>query len=301
MSGAKEGGLDVIQNAHIALKRAKKLSRGSCVVYTQEMGAAIRERIRLLQGLRLAVEAERLFVVYQPQVELDGGKVVGMEALLRWRNDEGIYIPPDRFIPLAETSGLIIALGDWVLRVACYELLRLQGIGYPELRMSVNVSQLQFRSPDFVTKLESAIADTQVSAAMLELEITESVAMEDPEFMLGRFAEIKALGVSISIDDFGTGYSSLSRLRQLPVDRLKIDRAFVNELSSDILGGPIAAMVIELGRNLNLSVIAEGVETELQANTLRLMGCHLAQGYFYGRPMAPKELTQWLHDRRVAL
>jgi diguanylate cyclase len=300
LSGATESGLDVLKNAHIALKRAKKLSRGSCVVYTQEMGSAIRERIRLLQGLRSAVEAERLFVVYQPQVQLDGGKVVGMEALLRWRNDDGDYIPPDRFIPLAEASGLIIVLGDWVLRVACYELLRLQSMGYPELRMSVNVSQLQFRSPEFVTKLKSAIADTKVDATHLELEITESVAMEDPDFMLGRFAEIKAIGVSISIDDFGTGYSSLSHLRHLPIDRLKIDRAFVNELSSDILGGPIAAMVIELGRNLKLSVIAEGVETQRQADTLRLMGCDVGQGYFYGRPMTPTELTQWLLARGAA-
>jgi EAL domain-containing protein (putative c-di-GMP-specific phosphodiesterase class I) len=178
--------------------------------------------------------------------------------------------------------------------MACHELVRLQAMGMPWLRISVNVSQLQFRHPDFVEKLMRAIADTGVDAANLELEITESVAMEDPDFMLERFAVIKAIGVTIAIDDFGTGYSSLSHLRQLPIDRLKIDRAFVNELSSDILGGPIAAMVIELGRNLNMTVIAEGIETENQANILRKMGCHEGQGYFYAKPLAPPELREWL-------
>ena len=263
------------------------------------MGIEIRERVRLLQGLRSAVDTKRLFVVYQPQVLLSTGAVVGMEALLRWRNDDGRFVPPERFIPLAEASGLIIALGDWVLRIACYELVRMQAMGLPSLRMSVNVSQMQFRHPDFLERLVKAITDTGVEAANLELEITESVAMEDPEFMLERFVAIKRIGVTIAIDDFGTGYSSLSHLRQLPIDRLKIDRAFVNELSSDILGGPIAAMVIELGRNLNMTVIAEGVETENQAATLREMGCHEGQGYFYSQPLAPPELKEWLIAHRT--
>ena len=300
LTDTKEAGRDAIKDANIALKRAKKNRRGSYVTYTLDMGTEIRERVRLLQGLRSAVDTNRLFVVYQPQVHLHSGKVVGMEALLRWRNDDGSYVPPDRFIPLAEASGLIIALGDWVLRMACHELVRLQAMGMPWLRVSVNVSQLQFRHPDFVEKLTRAIADTGVEAANLELEITESVAMEDPDFMLERFAVIKAIGVTIAIDDFGTGYSSLSHLRQLPIDRLKIDRAFVNELSSDILGGPIAAMVIELGRNLNMTVIAEGIETENQADILRKMGCHEGQGYFYAKPLAPPELKEWLLAHRAS-
>ncbi|MBK9238424.1 MAG: GGDEF domain-containing response regulator [Rhodoferax sp.] len=299
LTDTNEAGRGAIKDANIALKRAKKNRRGSFVVYTKDMGIEIRERVRLLQGLRSAVDTNRLFVVYQPQVMLGSGQVVGIEALLRWRNDDGRFVPPERFIPLAEASGLIIALGDWVLRMACHELVRIHALGLPALRVSVNVSQLQFRNPDFVEKLVKAIADTGVDASCLELEITESVAMEDPDFMLERFAAIKTIGVTIAIDDFGTGYSSLSHLRQLPIDRLKIDRAFVNELSSDILGGPIAAMVIELGRNLNMMVIAEGVETEKQAAILREMGCHEGQGFFYSEPLAPPELKDWLLAHRA--
>lgn len=298
---SKGTGQDALKNAYIALKRAKKTCRGGYVRFTPDFGIEVQERGRLLQGLHAAVEGHRLFVVYQPQVRLLSGEVFGMEALLRWRTDDGQFVPPDQFIPLAEASGLIIVLGDWVLRVACHELLRLQAMGYPNMKMSVNVSQLQFRQPDFVDKLVLAMSDTQVKAGSLELEITESVAMEDPDLMLSRFVAIKQLGISIAIDDFGTGYSSLSRLRQLPIDRLKIDRAFVNELSSDLVGGAIAKMVIDLGRTLKMATIAEGIETEQQAKVLQEMGCHEGQGYLYARPMAPPELHAWLAAREKAL
>ena len=297
---SKGTGQDALKNAYIALKRAKKSCRGGYVRFTPDFGIEVQERGRLLQALHAAVENHRLFVVYQPQVRLLGDEVLGMEALLRWRTDEGRYIPPDQFIPLAEASGLIIALGDWVLREACQELLRLQALGYPEMRMSVNVSSLQFRQPDFVDQLSLVISDMAVEARLLELEITESVAMEDPDLMLSRFVAIKQLGFSIAIDDFGTGYSSLSRLRQLPIDRLKIDRAFVNELGSDLVGGAIARMVVDLGRILNMTIIAEGIETQQQAQVLQDMGCQEGQGYFYARPMAPPELHAWLAARNNA-
>lgn len=297
LADVKGSGQEAIKDANIALKRAKKSRRGSYVVYSVDMGIEIRERVRLLQSLRSAVETERLFVVYQPQINLDNGQVVGMEALLRWRNDDGSFVPPDRFIPLAEASGLIIAIGDWVLRMACHELIRLQAMGLPGLRMSVNVSQIQFRHPEFLAKLNTALVDTGINPKHLELEITESVAMEDPDFILETLALIKGMGISIAIDDFGTGYSSLSHLRQLPVDRLKIDRAFVNELNSAVLGGHIASMVIELGRNLKMTVIAEGIEDENQAKILREMGCHEGQGYLYAKPMPAPELKDWLRAR----
>ena len=293
-------GQDALKNAYIALKRAKKSCRGGYVRFTPDFGVEVQERGRLLQALHAAVEGHRLFVVYQPQVRLLGDEVFGMEALLRWRTDEGRYIPPDQFIPLAEASGLIIALGDWVLREACQELLRLQALGYPAMRMSVNVSSLQFRQPHFVDQLSLVISDMAVNANSLELEITESVAMEDPDLMLARFVAIKQLGFSIAIDDFGTGYSSLSRLRQLPIDRLKIDRAFVNELGSDLVGGAIARMVVDLGRILNMTIIAEGIETQQQAKVLQDMGCQEGQGYLYARPMAPPELHAWLAARANA-
>ncbi|OYU43793.1 MAG: hypothetical protein CFE44_16435 [Burkholderiales bacterium PBB4] len=291
---------DAIKDANIALKQAKKTRRGSFVMFSSEMGSEIRERVRLLQNLRQAVESERLFVVYQPQVNLHTGAVVGMEALIRWRNEDGSFVPPDRFIPLAEASGMIVAIGDWVLRSACHELVRLQAMGAADLRMSVNVSQIQFRHPEFLEKLNAALLDTRINPKCLELEITESVAMDDPQFMLESLHMVRELGISIAIDDFGTGYSSLSHLRQLPIDRLKIDRAFVTELSRDVSGGHIASMVIELGRNLKLTVIAEGIEEEAQATKLLAMGCHEGQGYLYGKPMSAIALREWLAGRLAA-
>lgn len=285
---------DAIKDANIALKQAKKTRRGSFVMFSSEMGSEIRERVRLLQNLRQAVESERLFVVYQPQINLQTGTVVGTEALIRWRNEDGSFVPPDRFIPLAEASGMIVAIGDWVLRTACHELVRLQAMGIADLRMSVNVSQIQFRHPEFLDKLNAALLDTRINPKCLELEITESVAMDDPQFMLESLHMVRELGISIAIDDFGTGYSSLSHLRQLPIDRLKIDRAFVTELSRDVSGGHIASMVIELGRNLKLTVIAEGIEEEAQAQKLLAMGCHEGQGYLYGKPMTAIALREWL-------
>ncbi|MDT8991646.1 GGDEF domain-containing response regulator [Curvibacter sp. APW13] len=292
------GGRDALKDANIALKRAKKNRRGSYVVYSSEMGSDIRERVRLLQNLRQAVEAERLFVVYQPQVLLGSEEIVGVEALIRWRREDGSFVPPDRFIPLAEASGMIVAIGDWVLRMACHELKRFQGLGLPDLRMSVNVSQMQFRHPDFMQKLESALQDTGINPRQLELEITETVAMEDADFMLETLHSIRRLGISIAIDDFGTGYSSLSHLRQLPIDRLKIDRAFVDELTQEVTGGHIAAMVIELGRNLKLTVIAEGIEEERQAQQLRQLGCHEGQGYLYAKPLLPDQFVEWVAARK---
>ena len=290
-------GRDALKDANIALKRAKKSRRGGFVMFSAEMGSDIRERVRLLQSLRSAVESERLFIVYQPQVNLGTGAVVGVEALIRWRNEDGSFVPPDRFIPLAEASGMIVAIGDWVLRMACHELVRLQAMGLADLRMSVNVSQIQFRHPDFIEKLNAALIDTRINPKCLELEITESVAMEDPGFMLDTLNLVRELGISIAIDDFGTGYSSLSHLRELPIDRLKIDRAFVTELSQRVSGGHIASMVIELGRNLNLTVIAEGIEEEAQAATLREMGCHEGQGYLYAKPLTANQLKEWLEAR----
>jgi len=289
---------DALKDANIALKRAKKSRRGGFVMFSAEMGSDIRERVRLLKSLRQAVESERLFIVYQPQVNLESGALVGLEALIRWRNDDGTYVPPDRFIPLAEASGMIVAIGDWVLRMSCYELVRLQALGHSELRMSVNVSQIQFRHPEFLEKLKGALSDTKIKPQYLELEITESVAMEDADFMLGTLHMVRGLGVSIAIDDFGTGYSSLSQLSLLPIDRLKIDRAFVSELDDDVSRGHIASMVIELGRNLSLTVIAEGIETEKQAQILRKLGCHEGQGYLYARPLTSVQLREWLESRR---
>ncbi|MBI1889140.1 MAG: EAL domain-containing protein [Burkholderiales bacterium] len=287
-------GAAVIKDADIALKRAKLRQRAGHSYFSPNMETEIRERVRLMHALRSAFEKKRLFVVYQPQIDLATRRPVGAEALLRWKSDDGTLIPPDCFIPIAEYSGLIIDLGEWVLRSACQELVRLRRLGFHDFMMSINVSQAQFRHPRFLDMLELALEDTQAPATAIELEITESMAMEDPATLIKTIAQIKKLGVSVAIDDFGTGFSSLNYLQQLHVDRIKIDRAFVTEITSAKRGSSIAQMIIQLGHNLGLSVIAEGVEDDRQAEILLSLGCPLAQGFLFARPMMADDLPKWL-------
>jgi diguanylate cyclase (GGDEF)-like protein len=287
-------GADLLKEAWIALKRAKMGGHGQDAWYTLSSARETREHTRLLHALRNAFQRERLFLVYQPQVALDTGRVTGVEALLRWRAEDGRYIPPDRFLPIAESSGLIIELGAWVLRDALRALQTLRGEGHEGLRMSVNVSAQQFSHPDFVADLEAALAQAPGSAGRLELEITESVAIMGSDQVESLLQRIRERDVSIAIDDFGTGYSSLAYLDRLPVDRLKIDRSFVQVLNTQTRGARIAELVIPLGQQLGLSVLAEGVETREQADYLRGLGCHEAQGYLYARPMPIDELLAWL-------
>ncbi len=287
-------GADVLKDADIALKRAKTQQRGGHFYFSRSMGVEIRERVRLMHALRSGMSRGELFLAYQPQVDLATHRPFGAEALLRWRMEDGTMIPPDRFIPIAEYSGLIVEIGAWVLREACAELMRLRAAGHVDFTMSVNVSQAQFRHPQFVDVLRRALLESGAPAAYIELEITESMAMEEPQQLVEMLAEVKRTGVSIAIDDFGTGFSSLSHLQRLKVDRLKIDRAFVTEITGSARGSSIAGMVIQLGRNLGLSVIAEGVEDERQAQILHALGCPLAQGYLFSRPLAPQALLEWL-------
>ena len=287
-------GADALKDADIALKRAKTRQRGGHFYFLRSMGVEIRERVRLMHALRRGFRRGQLFLAYQPQIDLASNRPYGAEALLRWRLDDGSLVPPDRFIPIAEYSGLIVEIGAWVLREACAELMRLRAAGHRDFTMSVNVSQAQFRHPQFVEVLRRALIDTGAPPAFVELEITESMAMEDPRHLAEILAAVKQTGVSIAIDDFGTGFSSLSHLQRLQVDRLKIDRAFVSEITDSARGSSIAEMVIQLGRNLGLSVIAEGVEDERQAQILHALGCPLAQGYLFSRPLSPQDLRVWL-------
>ncbi len=287
-------GSEALKDTNIALKRAKAHQRAGHVYFTRDMGVEIRERVRLMHALRAAFENQRLFLVFQPQIDMASGRPVGAEALLRWKTDDGKFVPPDQFIPIAEYSGLIVDIGEWVLRTACYELVHLRSLGYTDFQMAINVSQAQFSHPLFMQSLHRALQDTQVPPECIELEITESMAMKDPDLLIKTLYQIKQLGISISIDDFGTGFSSLSYLQKLDVDRLKIDRAFVNEIKDASSDASIAKMVIQLGQNLGLSVIAEGVESEMQAQTLRSFGCHLAQGYLFAKPMTREDLHAWL-------
>jgi len=297
LEGYEGDGAEPLKDASIALKRTKIHQRGSCTLFTRSMGIEIRERATLMQHLHKAFDAERLFLMYQPQIDLETGKFTGLEALIRWRTDEGVLIPPNDFIPLAEYSGLIISLGAWVLRTACFMMVRLQKAGIAPQRMGVNVSVVQFRQDDFIDIVEQALRDTGLQPAHLELEITESVTMSSAALFETRLAKLKELGVKIAIDDFGTGFSSLSYLDKLPVDRLKIDRAFVNQI--DTPEGPrIAELITQLGKKLGLQVIAEGVEHEIHWKTLAAMGCHEGQGFYIGRPMLEENLISWINLRK---
>ncbi len=284
----------LMQHAHIALNRAKNNMRGRSCYYTEEMEHETKTRLTLLHDLRAAIEAQGLELHYQPQIDLQQpGRVIGAEALLRWHTPAG-NVSPDRFIPLAEYSGLIIDLGEWVLRSACVEARRWHQTGFPEMRIAINVSMVQFRSPGFVGMVKRVLDDIGINPAMVELEITESVAMEGALAMESILGQLKALGVSLAIDDFGTGFSSLSYLQKLNVDRLKIDRAFVAHIDSTASRTSIAEMIVRLGQNLSMTVIAEGVETEAQATILQQMGCQEAQGFLYGRAMPAVEFLRWL-------
>ena len=289
-------GADALKDADIALKRAKSQQRAGHFYFSRSMGVEIRERVRMMHALRTAFGQNQLFVVYQPQIDLATRRPVGAEALLRWQTPDGKFISPDRFIPIAEYSGLIIDLGEWVLRTACRELVALREAGHDNFMMSINVSQVQFRHPHFLEMLRSALEDTKAPPEFIELEITESMAMEEPDLLIKMLGQIKQTGVSIAIDDFGTGFSSLSYLQRLQIDRLKIDRAFVTEITGSARGSSIAEMVIQLGRNLGLAVIAEGVEDERQAQILQALGCPLAQGFLFARPMTAAALGGWLSN-----
>lgn len=298
LSEHKGRGVEALKNAHISLKRAKMQQRTGHLYFSRSMGIDIRERVNMMHALRTAFEEKRLFVVYQPQIDMVTRAPVGAEALLRWQAEDGTMISPNRFIPIAEYSGLIIELGEWVLRQACQELVRIQRLGFSNFMMSVNVSQVQFRHPHFLSMLRKALEDTNAPPHCIELEITESMAMEEPDALIKLLDQIAETGVSIAIDDFGTGFSSLSHLQKLNVDRLKIDRAFVTEITDSSRGSSIAEMIIQLGRNLELDVIAEGVEDERQAKILTELGCPFGQGYLFSHPLNADVLHDWLSNHK---
>lgn len=289
-------GAEALKDAYLALRRAKQNARGEYMFFTRDMATEIRERSRLLQSLRLAIERQRLFLCYQPQIDLQSGKTVGMEALLRWRAEDGRLIEPARFIPIAEHSGMIVGIGEWVMRMACFQQAELTRHGFVGLSMAINVSVGQLRHPRFLPALQSALEDSGATPALVELEITESMAMEEADFIARTLESVKALGVRVAVDDFGTGFSSLSYLQSLQVDRLKIDRSFVAGITDNERARRIPELVIQLGHRLGLKVLAEGVEEPAQAQLLRELGCDDAQGFLYARPMEAHLLADWMRQ-----
>lgn len=291
-------GLGILKHVYIALNRAKKHVSQNFEFYSVEMEDQMAERLSMLRQLRLDFSLDKLQLWYQPQIALDTNKVIGMEALLRWPTGNGNFVSPAVFIPLAEYSGLIVEIGAWVIQQACQQIKLLQAQGFQRMRIAVNVSMPQFRNPLFVQSVIDCVDRYQIDPQMLELEITESVVMDDPKMVIASLNRLKSHGIKVAIDDFGIGFSSLSYLQQLPLDRIKVDRAFIRDFAKPN-GAVIAETIINLGKRLGLATIAEGIETAEQAAAVKAMGCDEVQGFLYAKPMPTPALLEFLAQSKV--
>ena len=291
----------LVNNADAAMYRAKEMGRDNYQLYTPSMNVKALERLTLEGDMRHALEQHEFVVYYQPQVTVSGHQIVGVEALVRWQHPERGLMPPNDFIPLAEETGLIVPLGEWVLRTSCQQVEAWQGSEIPGLRLAVNISMRQFQQADFLGMITKVLTQTGLDARSLELEITESIAMRDPEATIGLLRQLRQMGIRISLDDFGTGFSSLKYLKDLPIHTLKIDQSFVHDLESDTANAEIVLNIIRLGHSLNLNVIAEGVETNQQLSYLLERDCDEFQGYFCARPMDANALEVMLRRASTTL
>lgn len=284
----------LLKNADSAMYHAKSTGRNNYQFFASEMNERSFEALVLENALRRALERNEFELHYQPMLNTDTGRVVGMEALIRWHHPELGLVSPCKFIPVAEDSGLILPIGEWVVREACRQNKALQETGLCELPVSVNLSALQFRQHDIVEVVAEALAACDLEPRYLELEVTESAMVEDIERVIATLHGFRSLGVSLAVDDFGTGYSSLSYLKRFPIDKLKVDQSFVRDISTDPNDAAICGAVISLARSLHLAVVAEGVETEAQRAFLREHGCAVIQGFYVSRPMGFDDLTEYL-------
>jgi len=289
---------NLLRNADLAMYRAKYVGKNTFQFYAASMSAQITEHRIIENGLHHALENGELLLHYQPQVDLHNGRLAGIEALIRWQHPERGLIAPDQFMPVAEQSGLIVAIGEWVLRAACVQGRAWQKQGLLVPRISVNLSGRQLKAPDLPETIAQILKDTgfDTGANILELEVTESMLMEDMERTAQTLQAFHAMGLRLAIDDFGVGYSSLNYLKRFPISTLKIDRSFVRDLVGNSDDAAIATVIITLGHSLGLTVIAEGVETLEQAAFLRQARCDEIQGYHYSKPLSADGMTQWLQD-----
>ena len=293
---------EMYRNADAAMYCAKARGRNRFEHYAPEMNRRTAERLDLEADLRRALERQELVLHYQPKVRLQDGSLIGAEALVRWRHPVRGMVSPMEFIPLAEETGLIVPIGQWVIESACAQIRDWMAAGLPEVAVAVNLSALQFQLRDLPRQIARALDANGLSARCLELEVTESVAMAAPEESIRVFAELKAVGVRIWLDDFGTGYSSLAYLKRFPIDGLKIDRSFVDSIATDPNDATIARMVIALARELKMQVVAEGVETWEQFSFLSRARCDAMQGYLFSESILAEDFARLLtQGRRLAV
>jgi diguanylate cyclase (GGDEF)-like protein len=285
-----EDAATLLKHADTAMYHAKDQGRDNCQFYSASLTQEALRRMNLASNLRLALERNEFFLAYQPQLDLVSGRIRSLEALIRWQHPQQGLVSPMDFIPVAEENGLIVPIGEWVLRTACTDAARWQAAGTP-LRVAVNLSAVQFKHPGLVDLVRSILAETGLAAAYLELEVTEGVLMEDSAATLATLHAIRQVGMQLSLDDFGTGYSSLSYLKRLPLNNLKIDQSFVRGLPADRENLAIVQAIVSLAKNLGFSVTAEGIETLEQARILQGMACEMLQGYYFvpdRKPHFPK-------------
>ena len=287
----------LIKNADAAMYHAKDLGRGNFQFFTENMNARAFELLSFESDLKLALKRGEFSLHFQPQIDLSSGKIVGMEALLRWLHPERGFVPPSTFIPVAEECGAIVAIGEWVIRSACRQNRIWQQAGLPAVPIAVNLSAIQFRQSNIVDTLSRILEETGLPPSLLEIEMTERIIMQDADSTIGTLRAIKKMGLMLSIDDFGTGYSSLSYLRRFPIDKLKIDRSFVRDIATNQDDAAIIRTIITMGHSLRMKVIAEGVETPGQLAFLKQEGCDEAQGYHFSRPVPAEEFEPLLRRK----
>ena len=291
----------LIKNADAAMYSAKESGGNNFRFFTEDMNAQVMERLALENGLRLALDKKELFLVYQPQVDIASGKITGLEALLRWQHPELGLVPPDKFIRIAENSGLILPIGEWVLRTACSQVRKWQDEGLPAVTIAVNVSAIQFRQDGFCELIRRVLDETGLAPHYLELELTESLLLANADVMFSVVEELNAMGLTLAVDDFGTGYSSFSYLKRYRVSKLKIDRIFIRDVAVNPDDAAITSAIISMAKSLRLKVIAEGVETEAQMSFLRAHRCDEIQGYYFSKPLSVDKVADRLRGHTLEL